>query len=36
MLGGMMEEGFAKLKKKAHHPEDSSRWTFGPAGRQMT
>ena len=25
-----------KLKEKAQHQEEWSRWTFGPAGRQIT
>ena len=32
----MMEDGYWKLKEKAQHPEEWSRWTFGPAGRQNT
>jgi len=32
----MMEDGYGKLKKKAQHRDEWSRWTFGHAGRQMT
>jgi len=31
-----MEDGYGKLKEKAQHQEEWSRWTFGPDGRQMT
>jgi len=32
----MMEDRYGKLKEKAEHREEWSRWTFGPAGRQIT
>jgi len=32
----MMEEGCGKLREKVQHREQWSRWTFAPAGRQMT
>jgi len=32
----MMEDGYWKLKEKAQHRDEWSRWTFGPAVRQIT
>src|SRR6218665_3710917 len=36
LMDWMMEEGYGKLKEKAQRGEEWSRWTFGPAGRQIT
>ena len=35
LMDWMMEDGDWKLKEKAHR-EEWSRWTFGPAGMQIT
>ena len=32
----MMEDGYGTPKEKAQYREEWSRWTFGPAGRQIT
>src|SRR6218665_1058639 len=36
LMDWMMEDSYWKLKEKAQHPEEWCRWTFGPAGRQIT
>jgi len=36
LMGWIMEDGYWKLKEKAHHQEEWSRCTFGPARRQIT
>jgi len=36
LMDWVMENGYRKLKKKAQHREEWSRWAFGPAGRQIT
>jgi len=36
LMDWMMVDGYGKLKKEAQHREEWSRWTFGPAVRQMT
>ena len=35
LMDWMMEDGYGKPKEMAQHLEEWSRWTFGPAGRQM-
>src|SRR6218665_2071783 len=35
-MGWIMEDRYGKLKEKAQHQEEWSRWTFGPVGRQIT
>jgi len=32
----LMEDRYWKLKEKAQHRDEWSRWTFGAAGRQIT
>jgi len=32
----MLEDGYENFKEKANYREEWSRWTLGPAGRQMT
>jgi len=32
----MMEDRYWKLKEKAQHRVEWSRWTLGPAGKQIT
>src|SRR6218665_3935958 len=36
VMDWLMEDGYWKLKEKAQHREEWSRWIFGPAGRQIT
>jgi len=36
LMDWIMAYGYGKLKEKAQHREELSRWTFGPTGRQMT
>jgi len=36
LMNWITEDGYWKLKEKAQHREEWSRWTFGPAGRQIT
>jgi len=36
LMDWMMEYAYGKLEEKSQHREEWSRWTFGPAGRQMT
>ena len=36
LMDWMMVDGYRKLKEEAQHREEWSRWTFGPAKRQMT
>src|SRR6218665_3962777 len=36
LMDWMMEDGYWKLKEKAQHRDETSRWTFGPAGRQIS
>ena len=36
LMDWMMEDGYWKLKEKAQHQEEWSRWAFGLARRQIT
>ena len=36
LMDSMMEDGYGKLKEESQQWEEWSRWTFGPARRQIT